>query len=92
MQILLMSTKDLNKKNSVRQWSFSGIYKKRKKVGQVLETKAKKIGVSDQWSSPGIKDSDFGEIRGVEYGYRVIAATEDVDVNVIIDDLEDEVW
>lgn len=86
MQILMIAKTNLNVKDATTKWSFAGIYKKRKKVAQILDKKAKALGIDDQWTRTTIRDDDTAEAGGWKYSYKIINATEDVEVDTLLEE------
>ena len=77
MKVVFVSTKDLNKRNSVPEIRMFGVFKKRKDVTKQLQKYAESLAVETQWRV-STSDKGKGHSGGFEYRFMVVDSFEDV--------------
>ena len=90
MKMIVYATKNLNRKNAETQVVIAGVYKKRRKVSELIEKRGKELGILDQWDKIAVMDNGVANAGGYCYKYFIINVTEDVPMDLDISSLEAE--
>ena len=82
MKMLIFAITNLNKRHAETTYTIDGIYKKRRKAGEVVAKKAKQLGIDDQWDKPAVMDFGDASRSGYNYKYKILNVTEDVPLSM----------
>lgn len=79
MKLIFVAVKNMNKKDSIPEVTFIGVYKKRKDCTRPIMkfTEKNGIDISSKWN-PNVFDSGCTETKGKKFNYIVLDCNENV--------------